>query len=127
MASDRRRSCSRGYDEARILNTGGPRPSYVGSLSERGLTGWNRPRADGCGRAVRFPSRVRAEPQALLGPGQELVEERSCLALGPGHQMPVEVECQLDRRVAHVLRERLGVDPGADHEGGIRVPCLVQT
>jgi hypothetical protein len=40
--------------------------------------------------------------------------------------VPVAVEGDRDRRVAHVARERLRVHAGGDHQARERMPALVQ-
>src|SRR5439155_22363016 len=53
-------------------------------------------------------------------------EHPSGLALVAGHQVPVAVERHGDARMAHIGRERLGIDAGGDHEGGVGVAALVK-
>lgn len=53
--------------------------------------------------------------------------EQSCrLCLDAWHQVAVEVEGDLDRRMAHEGRERLGVDARGDHERGIGMASLMK-
>ena len=48
------------------------------------------------------------------------------LVLVTRHEVAVQVEGRLDRRVAEVRRDRLRVDSGRDEEACERVPTLVQ-
>jgi hypothetical protein len=54
------------------------------------------------------------------------VDERDRLVFVAGHEMPIAVECDLDRAVAEVGREGLCVDAGRDQNRCERVPAFVQ-
>jgi hypothetical protein len=78
-----------------------------------------------------FASENRASRSSSLFGGLLLrdqvdVEKTRGLGLGAGHQVPVAVQGDRDRGVAHERRQGLGVDAGSDHQGREGVPALVQ-
>lgn len=67
--------------------------------------------------------------EALLAvrPLEVCVDERHGFVLVARHQMTVEVERRLDRRVTEVRRDRLRVDPGRNEEAREGVAALVES
>ena len=66
------------------------------------------------------------EPRGSVGSGEVCVDQGSGLGLRAGHELAIEVVGRLDRRVAHVRRDRLRVDAGGDEDRRERVAGLVE-
>src|SRR5437660_1326698 len=70
---------------------------------------------------------ARTRGTSTRSAGQISIDERDRLVLVARHDVPVAVERDLDRAVAEVGGERLGVDAGRDQDRRERVPTFVQT
>jgi hypothetical protein len=61
---------------------------------------------------------------ATAAPGQ-VVESIRGAVIETLHEMPVTIECDLNRRVPKALLDHLGVLAGSDQPGGVRVTEVV--
>jgi hypothetical protein len=66
------------------------------------------------------------EPSGGRVASEEGVDERDRLLLVAGHQVPVQIECDLDACVTHVGRNRSSVHPGRDQDAGEGVSTFVE-